>query len=145
MMERMLDDKVSVAPQITPDNLTALPDEGVTTLICNRPDEEVPEALSADMMAEAAAAAGLAFAHVPLGAGGMTVEAIRAHLGAIDAAPGRVLAYCASGTRSAYLWAFAMALADRIPNEDILSALDRAGYPAPGLGQQLTHVRQIGF
>lgn len=145
MMLRPLDDKVSVAPQIIDDDLAALKQDGVTSLICNRPDVEVPPDLSAQALSDAAKGHGLSFAHVPLSTGGLTLDTIRAHLEAIDAAPGPVLAYCASGTRSAYLWAFAMALSDRLPNEEILAALDRAGFPAPGLGPQLDQVRQMGL
>ena len=144
MIERKLDDKVSVAPQIAPEDVAALQEQGITALICNRPDSEVMPDLSSAALGDAAALAGLSFAHVPLGPGGLTLDAIRAHLDAIDAASGPVLAYCASGTRSAYLWAFAMAMADRMTTDDILEALDRAGYPSPGMGPQLDQVRSLG-
>ena len=144
MIGTPLDDKVSVAPQISQGDLSDLQQEGVTTLICNRPDAEVGPEMSSSAMQAAAHAAGVAFHDVPLAPGMLTVEVIAAHLGAIDEAPGKVLAYCASGTRSAFLWAFAMALGNRLSNEEILDALDRAGYPNPGLGPQLDQVRALG-
>ena len=144
MMLRALDDKVSVAPQIAADDMDALLSEGIVSVICNRPDMEVPPELSSGVLAEHAKSAGLAFANVPLAPGNLTLDTIREQLAAIDAADGPVLAYCASGTRSAILWAFAMALADRMPTQDILSALERAGYPSPGLAPQLDQVRAMG-
>jgi uncharacterized protein (TIGR01244 family) len=143
MMLRALDDKVSVAPQISTDEMADLKTNGVTTIICNRPDMEVPPDLASTVMADHAKGEGLMFANVPLAPGNLTLETIQAQLAAIDAATGRVLAYCASGTRSAILWAFAMALADRMSTEDILAALDRAGYPSPGLAPQLDQIRAM--
>ncbi|MXQ06767.1 TIGR01244 family phosphatase [Alphaproteobacteria bacterium GH1-50] len=141
MIGRQLDDKVSVSSQITPADIPALAEAGIRAVICNRPDIENPLTLSAERLADAAEAAGIGFTNVPLAHGMLTLDIIAAHRDAIDAADGPVLAYCASGTRSAYLWAFAMASGDRMSTEDILSALDRAGYPAPGLGQQLDQIR----
>ena len=46
MIERKLDDKVSVAPQIAPEDVAALQEQGITALICNRPDSEVMPDLS---------------------------------------------------------------------------------------------------
>lgn len=138
-----LDDKVSVSPQIAAEDLGPLKAAGYTTVICNRPDTEVPEYLSAASLGSEAEAAGLDFATVPLAPGMLSLDLIQAHLAAIDAAPGKVLAYCASGTRSAYLWAFAMAAGQRLDNAMILEALDRAGFPSPGLGPQLDQIRAM--
>ena len=46
---------------------------------------------------------------------------------ALDAAPGRVLAFCRSGTRSTMLWALAEAKRGRSP-DDIAALAARAGY-----------------
>lgn len=143
MIGRPLDQKVFVAPQITTDDLEQLHSEGFSALICNRPDAEVSPDLSSDAIKAAAASKGFTFANVPLSSGGLTIELISAHLKAIDATDGKVLSYCASGTRSAYLWAFAMALADRLSDEEILGAMEQAGYPSPGLGPQLDQVRSL--
>ncbi len=144
MIGHRLDDKVSVSPQISPVDLVQLAAEGVTSIICNRPDAEVGPDLASSLLEAAATDAGLGFCTVPLAPGALTLETIANHLEAIDAAKGQVLAYCASGTRSAFLWAFAMAFSDRMVNEDILAALDRAGYPSPGLIPQLDQVRALG-
>ena len=51
----------AVSPQITPSDFPALATAGVATVICNRPDGEVPPDLQAAVMQAAAEAAGIAF------------------------------------------------------------------------------------
>ena len=142
MMECALDEKTSVSPQIAPDDVAGLAESGVTTIICNRPDIEVPEELASAAMGEACRAAGVAFVANPLSPGMLSVDIIEAQLAAIAADQGRTLAYCASGTRSSILWAFAMAMSGEMTNEAILESLNRAGYPSPGLAGQLDQVRR---
>jgi uncharacterized protein (TIGR01244 family) len=57
-------------------------------------------------MEAAALAAGLGYHHVPV-AGGFSQGQVEAMAQALEQAEGQVLAYCKSGTRSAYLWALA--------------------------------------
>lgn len=132
---RPLDDTTSVAPQLDPSDMAALAGDGVTTVICNRPDAEVPPSHRAAAMQEAAEAAGLAFVFNPVSMPAMTMEAIEEQAEAIDGADGRVVAYCASGTRSAVLWA--LASAGRMPTDQILAATAKAGYPLDNLRSQL--------
>ncbi|WP_371154589.1 TIGR01244 family sulfur transferase [Jannaschia sp. 2305UL9-9] len=132
---RPLDDASSVAPQLDPQDLAALAADGVTTIICNRPDAEVPPSHQAAAMQAAAEAAGLAFVFNPVSMPNLTLEAIEEQADAIQTAEGRVVAYCASGTRSAILWA--MASAGRMPVDDILAALRGAGYNLDGMRPQL--------
>ena len=139
---RPLDETVSVSPQILPEDLPALARAGVRTIICNRPDAEVPPDLSTARVREAAEAAGLAFVDNPMTPGMLSMDVVEAQRQAIESSEGPVLAYCASGTRSAYLWAFAMATSGRLGNEEILRALEKAGYPAAMLGPQLDRLRQ---
>jgi uncharacterized protein (TIGR01244 family) len=78
-------------------------------LVNNRPDgEEAAQPMAADIE-QAAAEAGIAYRFVPIirGIGPADVEAMQEALSAAD--DGRLLAFCRSGTRSAY----AVALAQR--------------------------------
>jgi uncharacterized protein (TIGR01244 family) len=52
-------DGYSVTPQLDPADMARLAAEGVTTVICNRPDAENPPHLQAAAMQAAAEAAGL--------------------------------------------------------------------------------------
>jgi uncharacterized protein (TIGR01244 family) len=105
-MIRPLDDKTSVSGQIQPADVPGLKASGVTMIICNRPDDEEPgQPLAADIQ-DAAQAEGLEFRHVPIirGIGPADVEAMKE---AVEAAPGKLLAYCRTGNRSALTWAVA--------------------------------------
>ncbi|WP_298431123.1 TIGR01244 family sulfur transferase [uncultured Jannaschia sp.] len=132
---RPLDDTTSVAPQLDPEDMAELAADGVTAIICNRPDGEVPPSHQAAAMQAAAEAAGLAFTFNPVAMPNLTLSAVEEQADAIDAAEGSVVAYCASGTRSAVLWALAMA--GRMPANDILAATARAGYALEGLRPQI--------
>lgn len=132
-----LSDKMSVAPQITPDDLPDIVQQGFKAVVCNRPDVEVPPDLSSEAMQAACEGAGVAFFNNPLASRGLTESAVAAQAQAMAATDGPVLAYCASGTRSAILWAFAMTGDGDMSTQDIVKALDAAGYALPGIGPQL--------
>ena len=132
---RILSDTVSVAPMLAPEDMAALAERGVVAVVCNRPDAEVPPDQRAAAMERAAAAAGLAFTYNPVAMPNLTVDAVDEQADAIASADGPVVAYCASGTRSAVLWGLAMA--GRMPAEAIIAAMEGAGYPMPGLIGQI--------
>lgn len=135
---RPLDDTNSVAPQIEPADMATLAATGVTTVICNRPDNELPVSHQAAAMQAAAEAAGLAFVYNPVSMPQLSLQAVEEQADAIDGAGGGILAYCASGTRSAVLWALAMA--GRMPADDILAATRAAGFELGGLRPQLAEL-----
>lgn len=123
---RQLTPRYYVAPQISPDQMGALKEAGITRILCNRPDEEVPPTLQAAALETAAHAAGLEFALQPLTHQTMNEEVI-AHNHAIGAEQeGVTLAYCASGTRSCIAWA--LAHASLLSPDEILSAARAGGY-----------------
>lgn len=103
---RELDDKVLVSGQIRPDEVAALRTQGVTLIVNNRPDGEEPGQPLGAEIEEAAAAAGIDYRSVPIirGIGPADADAMR---DAISSSPGKVLAFCRSGTRSALAWALA--------------------------------------
>ncbi|SDZ27269.1 TIGR01244 family protein [Jannaschia faecimaris] len=135
---RPLDDTTFVAPQLEPADMAALAADGVTTVICNRPDVEVPATHQAAAMQAAVEAAGMNFVFNPVSMPQLTEQAVEEQSEAIDNADGKIVAYCASGTRSAILWALAQA--GQMPVDDILTATANAGYPLDGLRQQIIHL-----
>lgn len=128
---RQITPDFAVAPQITPDEVPAIAALGFRTLINNRPDDEITEALDSAAMAMAAAEAGLAYHHLPYFPGQMTPDLVAAFEAVMVTAEGPVLAYCRSGTRSSHLWA--MEQAGKRPVAQILSAAAEAGYDHSGL------------
>jgi uncharacterized protein (TIGR01244 family) len=103
---RQLDDKVLVSGQIRPDEVATLRTQGVTLIVNNRPDGEEPGQPLGVEIEEAAIAAGIDYRSVPIirGIGPADADAMRE---AISSSPGKVLAFCRSGTRSALAWALA--------------------------------------
>lgn len=120
-----------VAPQLDPADMGEIAAAGITTVICNRPDEEVPTQFQADALEAAAKAAGLAFVRLPLTHQTMNPENVASHMGHISAAAGPVLAYCASGTRSTVVWCLGQA--GNMATDDILTAAQRGGYELSNL------------
>lgn len=134
---RHISETYHVSPQIDPEDLAELASAGFTTLICNRPDSEVPPSHGAESIGAAAEAAGLAFHVLPITHQGMTPDAIRRQAEIVADAPGNVLAYCASGTRSTVIWALDQAMARKQPVDAILETGAQAGYDLAGLRPQL--------
>lgn len=132
---RPLDETTSAAPMLDPADMAAVAENGVTTIICNRPDAEVPPSHQAAAMQAAAEAAGMTFVFNPIAGMALTMDAVEEQADAIDGAEGKVVAYCASGTRSAILWA--LSRAGRMHADDILAATAQAGYPLDGLRGQI--------
>jgi len=126
-MMRPLDEKTLAAQrQVAPDDLPAIAAAGVTLVVNNRPDgEEEGQPSSAEIEA-AARAAGLDYRHIPI-AGGFNMDDVLAMADALDAAEGKVLAFCRTGTRSTFLWALAQSERGE-PADRVAAAADAAGY-----------------
>lgn len=132
---RALSEDHSVADQLDPADMTQLAALGVTTVICNRPDGEVPASHQAAALQIAAEAAGLVFVFNPVNGAAMTLDNVEEQAEAIDSAEGPVVAYCASGMRSAVMWAFAQA--GQMPTDEIIAACEAAGYQMAGMRGQI--------
>lgn len=132
---RQITPDYAVSPQIDPDDIPEIAAAGFTTIICNRPDAEVPPSHHASVMAEAAHNAGLRFVDIPVTHQGLNMQMIDAQKQAISDSAGPVLAYCASGTRSSIVWS--LASAGSMPTDDIIAATAAAGYDLGGMRPQL--------
>lgn len=131
MMIRQLDDRIMVSGQIAPHEVAALAGEGITMLVNNRPDGEEDGQPFASEIEEAAAQAGIGYRFVPIirGIGPADVEAMQQALR--QRGEGKLLAFCRTGTRSA----FAVALARRDEGasaDEVSNSLLSAGFdPSP--------------
>lgn len=125
---------VFVTGQLMPAQLQALAEQGVMSFINNRPDMEAPMQPRSEEMEEAAQAVSLDYFHIPM-AGALTPGLIEASLTAYTNAPRPIVAFCASGMRSAALWAFAHI--DSLGIDPVMSALSEAGYNLEQLRQPL--------
>ncbi|MBV9843339.1 MAG: TIGR01244 family phosphatase [Sphingomonadaceae bacterium] len=106
-MFRRLDETIMVAAQIAPEDIAEAKRLGATMVINNRPEGEQPGQPSGTEIAAAAQAAGLGYRAIPITPGGFSQHQVDAMREALDAAPGPVLAFCRSGTRSTFVWALA--------------------------------------
>lgn len=100
MVIKPLTPRLSVAPQLTVDDIARVARSGYRSIICNRPDEESPDQPSADDIRAAAQAAGLAFAYIPAISGALTDANASAMRSALETLPAPTLAYCRSGARA---------------------------------------------
>ncbi len=99
-----LTESLSVAAQITTQDIPNLAAQGFTVVVCNRPDDEVPGQATMDEIEAACNAADLIFVRYPVDAMNFPGPDIEG-LGALFDDPGQsVLAYCRTGTRCANLW-----------------------------------------
>ncbi|MFQ6547979.1 TIGR01244 family sulfur transferase [Aestuariibius sp. 2305UL40-4] len=132
---RPLTDHYAVSPQITPEDVEVIRDAGFTTILCNRPDGEVPQPLQAQAVGAAAKAAGLEFKVLPVTHQTITPELVAEQRAIVEGSVGPVMAYCASGTRCTIVWALGQAGLQ--PADKIIGAAAKAGYDIAGLRPQL--------
>lgn len=132
---RKINDQISVAPQITAEDISDIAAAGFRSIICNRPDGEAPDQPDFADIEAAAKAAGLQTLLLPIVGGMISAEQVEAFGTALREMPGPVLAYCRSGTRSTMLWSLSQA--GHLAPEEILSATAAAGYDMSAVVQQI--------
>ena len=126
-MFRTLNEKVSVSPQITLEDVETAKAEGVTLIVNNRPDGEDPAAPQSADIEAASKAAGMDYVAIPITHSGFSAPQVEAMIEALEGAEGKTLAYCRSGTRSTLLWSLAQAKTG-MSAEEIARLAGNAGY-----------------
>ena len=129
---RHVTDDFTTAPQISLADVAEAARQGFKTLISNRPDGEEPGQPTAAEVAAAAAAAGLAFHHIPV-RGGPTPEQVEATQAVLQEADLPVLAFCRSGTRSIITWSICQATSGALTRGDLIGLGRDAGYDLSGV------------
>ncbi len=127
MTPRQISPSLSVAEQVTADDIAAAHAAGFRSIICNRPDGEGDgQPPFADIQA-AAAALSMPAIYQPVISGKVGDDDAAAFAREFAALPKPVLAYCRTGTRCTTLWALAEAQAGT-PVAVILETAAAAGY-----------------
>jgi len=139
-MIRKVDDSISVAPQISVEDVATIKAAGFTAIVNNRPDEEEGGQPAGDAIRDAALAAGLAYAAIPITHAGFSYPQIEAMADVLAGADGPVLAFCRSGTRSCNLWALAQARNGANADELIAKGAG-AGYNLDGIRPLLDQLK----
>ncbi len=96
-----------VAGQITVDDIAKIADQGIKTLICNRPDGEGADQPNVVEIEEAAQRHGLNVIYQPVTSGKISDGQVTEFKQLYQNAQKPVLAYCRSGMRAISLWALA--------------------------------------
>lgn len=109
MQIRKLTPYISVCDQPTGDDMASIAALGFRSVIGNRPDGEEPEQPGWAELAAAAAKAGLAARHLPIGGQTSAADQAEAFARALAELPGPVLAWCRSGNRSEQVARLALA------------------------------------
>ncbi len=126
-----LNDKLSVAPQISVDEIKDLAAQGYRTLILNRPEGETPDQPPNADIEAAAREAGMRFLYIPLVSGYFPDETLEEFKKAYKFEQTKILAYCRSGMRSACLWAIAEA--GTSGTDAVLEKAAEAGFNIAGI------------
>lgn len=129
---RRIDDRISVAPQISVADVAEIAAAGFTAIVNNRPDDEDAGQPSGAAIRAAAEQAGLGYSEIPVTHAGFSHPQIDAMAAVLAEAGGPVLAYCRSGTRSCNLWALAAAKTDGHPDR-LMAKAAAAGYDLTGI------------
>ncbi|WP_340297056.1 MULTISPECIES: TIGR01244 family sulfur transferase [unclassified Roseobacter] len=129
--------EISVAPQIAPDEVQQLADQGFRALICNRPDGEAADQPNFSEIEAAAKKAGLEIRNLPIVSGKLSDQDAVDFGAAMQELPRPILAYCRTGTRSATLWSLSQA--NRMSVADILGATKAAGYDMGGVVRRIAN------
>lgn len=129
-----IDARVAVAGQLQPADMAEIAAAGYVAVVNNRPDGEAMfgQPRTADLRT-AAEAAGLVFLDLPFSGPHATPEQVRAFADLLASRPGKIVAFCKSGMRSALMWG-AASIASGQPLEQVLATATRAGQNLDAVG-----------
>jgi sulfide:quinone oxidoreductase len=129
---------VFVTGQLLAAQIQALNEQGVMGFINNRPDMEGPLQPLSEELEAAAQSFGVDYQHIPM-SGGLTPGLIEASVTAFETLPRPIVAFCASGMRSAALWAFAHV--DKLGVDGVMDAVSSIGFNLEQIRGPLTEFK----
>lgn len=101
---RKVSEYFSVSGQLSVDDLQALKDSGIRTLICNRPDGEAAGQLAHADIEKPARELGFVVHYLPVVNDTINANDVHAFARMLDESPAPVHAWCRSGQRATTLW-----------------------------------------
>lgn len=137
MDAKAISSQLSVAPQITPEDVKDIAAMGFRSIMCNRPDGEGADQPTFEEVEAAAKIAGLKIRYLPIISGTVQDSDADDFRTAMIELPGPILAYCRTGTRSATLWSLSQA--KTLEPSDILAATKAAGYDMAGVVRRIVN------
>jgi sulfide:quinone oxidoreductase len=119
---KKVSDQFSVSSQLEPDAIPALQAAGIKTLICNRPDNEVPGQPAHADIERRAKAAGMQVHYLPVVHDTINNQNVDDFAALLKGATFPVHAWCRSGLRSITLWSLAQIKAGGDPAAQVATA-----------------------
>ena len=126
MVPVALSDVIAVGEVPTAEEIDILARAGFRSILLTQPENEVARLLTKDEVAARSAAAGLAFAYVPVETRRPPEPALTAFADALSSLPRPIYACCYSGARTAAAWA--LAASRTLPLETVMESCAAAGY-----------------
>ena len=127
MNTKKITEEFAVAEQLTVTDVEILAEQGVKSLICNRPDNEADNQVNfADIEAEAQRH-GMQVRYQPVVSGKIEDADVTQFANELTQLPSPVVAYCRTGTRSITLWALGQKNKG-VPVKQLLATAQQAGY-----------------
>lgn len=121
---------IYVAGQLSENDFKALAEQGIKTIINNRPDNEEANQLNHEKAAQLAADNGIHYYYLPMANGQpLSPQLIQEFKSIIDATTEPILAHCRSGMRSSFIWALGQIAVGAITAEQAIAAANSAGIP----------------
>lgn len=133
---RQLEADLRTAGQLSVQDIKALADEGVKTLIFNRPDQEGEDQPDTAELQKTAESLGMKWVHQPVISGQVTQEQGEEFGRIYTQAPKPVVAFCRTGARCGCLWALSQK--SQKSGEELVASMKKAGFDMPDFFKRLT-------
>tara|TARA_R110002020_G_scaffold48286_16_gene137753 strand:- start:5678 stop:6016 length:339 start_codon:yes stop_codon:yes gene_type:complete len=101
---RPINANYSVTGQVSVEDLPGIKAAGFKSIVCHRPDGEAADQPDFESIRQAAETLGIEARQIPVGPMGVTADAVRAMVDAIEEMPSPMLGYCRSGARSTAIY-----------------------------------------
>ena len=131
MQPKTLCEELGVGPQLAPEQMQTLAEQGYKSVINCRPDGEQPGQPTSAELEAAAKAAGLGYAHVPTVPGKLGEEQIKGFDKALSELPQPVFSFCKTGMRASSLWA--LCRGPELGADEVVKKAADAGYDIAAL------------
>ena len=119
-----------VSAQISLEDIEAIADAGIKTIINNRPDNEEPGQLTQQQASERAEALGINYVYLPMANGQpMPLSLVDDFKKVLDSTQDPVLAHCRSGMRSSIIWGLGQIASKSLSVDEVIEAAQGANIP----------------
>ncbi len=124
---KQITEEFAVTEQLNGTDIEILAEQGVKSIICNRPDGESGDQVPYADIEAAAQSHGMQVRYIPVVSGGIKAADVEQFDSAMATMPKPMVAYCRTGTRSITLWALGQKAQGQAV-EQLLNTAEQAGY-----------------